>query len=208
MLRVGLTGNLGAGKSAVSELFRRWGALVVDADEVAREVAEPGEPALAAIVTEFGSEVLDAEGRLDRDAIRRRIAADPRARGRLEAILHPPIVARIAERLAEAEARGVEVAVAAVPLLFETGMAAAFDAIVLVDAPEETRLARVVASGKMTHSEARAIAAAQAPAAEKRARADAVVENDADPRTLERRARAVWESLWARAREGAGGAGS
>ncbi|MGH7546446.1 MAG: dephospho-CoA kinase [Gemmatimonadota bacterium] len=204
VLRVGLTGNLGAGKSAVGELFRRWGARVVDADDVAREVAEPGQPALAALVSEFGSEVLDAGGRLDRDALRRRIAADPEARSRLEAILHPPIVARIAERLADAEARGVEVAVAVVPLLFETEMAAAFDAVVLVDAPEETRLARVVESGKMTDSEARAIAAAQAPAAEKRARADAIVENDADLRALERRARAVWEELRARAREGAG----
>ena len=204
MLRVGLTGNLGAGKSAVGELFRRWGAQVVDADDVAREVTEPGQPALAAVVSEFGSDALNAEGRLDRDALRRRIATDPLARSRLEAILHPPIVARIAERLADAEARGIEVAVAVVPLLFETGMAAAFDAVVLVDAPEETRLARVVESGKMTESDARAIAAAQAPAAEKRARVDAIVENDADLRTLERRARAVWEELRARAREGAG----
>ena len=203
VLRVGLTGNLGAGKSAVGELFGRWGAVVVDADDVAREVTEPGQPALAAIVTEFGSEVLDSEGRLDRDGLRRRIAADPLARSRLEAILHPPIVARIAERLAEAEADGIEVAVATVPLLFETGMAAAFDTVVLVDAPEATRLARVVASGKMTEDEARAIAAAQAPAAEKRARADAIVENDSDRRTLERRAHAVWEELRTRAREGA-----
>jgi dephospho-CoA kinase len=204
VLRVGLTGNLGAGKSAVGELFRRWGAQVVDADDVAREVTEPGQPALAAVVSEFGSDALNAEGRLDRDALRRRIATDPLARSRLEAILHPPIVARIAERLADAEADGIEVAVATVPLLFETGMAAAFDAVVLVDAPEETRLARVVESGKMTESDARAIAAAQAPAAEKRARVDAIVENDADLRTLERRARAVWEELRARAREGAG----
>lgn len=204
VLRVGLTGNLGAGKSAVSDLFRRWGAVVVDADDVAREVAEPGQPALAAIATEFGPDVLDSGGRLDRDALRRRIVSDPLARSRLEAILHPPIVARIAERLAEAEAQGVEVAVAVVPLLFETGMTAAFDAVVLVDAPEETRVARVAAAGKMTASEARAIAAAQAPASRKRERADWVVENDADLRTLERRARETWDGLRARAREGAG----
>lgn len=200
--RVGLTGNLGAGKSTLSELFRRWGAAVADADDVAREVTEPGEPALAAIASEFGPDVLDRGGRLDRDALRRQVARDPVARRRLEAILHPAIDARLARRLDEAEAAGAAVAVAVVPLLFETGMESAFDAVVVVDAPEETRVARVVAAGKMTEPEARAIAAAQMPAAQKRARADFVVENDADLETLERRARDVWEHLRARAGEG------
>lgn len=202
MLRVGLTGNLGAGKSTLSDLFRTWGAAVVDADDVAREVTEPGEPALAAIASEFGTDVLGDGGRLDRDALRRRIARDPIARRRLEAILHPPIVARLAQWLDEAEAAGADVAVAVVPLLFETGMSSAFDAVVVVDAPEETRVARVVAAGKMTRPEARAIAAAQIPASRKRARADFVVENDADLATLERRARDVWDRLRARLEQG------
>jgi dephospho-CoA kinase len=193
--RVALTGNLGAGKSTLSDLFRKWGAAVVDADDVAREVTEPGEPALAAIASEFGTEVLADDGALDRDALRRRIARDPIARRRLEAILHPPIVARIARRLDEAESAGAEVAVAVVPLLFETGMASTFDAVVVVDAPESTRVARVVAAGKMSEPEARAIAAAQMPASRKRAHADFVVENDADLVTLERRAREVWARL-------------
>ena len=195
MRRIGLTGNLGAGKSTVRDLFERWGAAVIDADDVGREVVLPGSPALAAIAESFGPEVLDAEAALDRDALRRRIAGDPAARRRLEAILHPPIVERIAEWLDETEAAGAKVAVAVVPLLFETGMESAFDAVVLVDAPEPLRVARVVAAGKMTDPEARAIAAAQGDAAEKRARADFVVENEGDRAALEARAREVWTRL-------------
>lgn len=196
MLRVGLTGNLGAGKSTVGAFFRGWGGYVIDADALAREAVAPGSPALAEIEAAFGAQALAPDGTLDRAALRRRVAVDPGARRRLEAILHPRIRARLLELLGEAGGGGAAIAVASIPLLFESGMEGEFDAVVLVDAPEETRVSRVVATGRMSEAEARAIAAAQRPASEKRAHF--VIENDDDLATLERRARDVWDRLVAR----------
>ena len=145
MLKVGLTGNIAAGKSAVADVWRSMGATVVDADELARRAVEPGTPAHAAIAREWGTWVLEEGGALDRAALRQIVFADPDARARLEGIVHPAVAALRDEEYREARSRGEKLIVADIPLLFEVGMADEFDVVVLVDAPEEVRLARMVA---------------------------------------------------------------
>lgn len=198
MLRVGLTGNIAAGKSTVAETWRRLGATVVDADELARRAVAPGTPALAAIVGEWGPGVLAGE-ELDRAALRRIVFADPAARARLEAIVHPAVAALRDEAYREADARGEPLAVADVPLLFEVGMADDFDVLVLVDAPEEARLERLVRDRGLDPEEARRMIAAQMPSELKRARADHVLTNSGTVGDLEDRTRALWRVLLARA---------
>lgn len=195
MLRVGLTGNIGAGKSTVAARFAEWGGTVIDTDQLAREVVRPGSPALRHIADEWGPAVIDADGNLDRDAMRRIAFADPAARRRLEAIMHPAILERYRELLLEAEARGDLIVICVVPLLFETGMQEEFDVVLFVDAPVETRIERLVTSRGLNRDEARAMAEAQMPAAEKRVRAGLVIDNDSDITTLERRVWETWKEL-------------
>lgn len=195
MLRVGLTGNVGAGKSSVSDLFSGWGATVIDTDVLAREVVQPGSSELQRIVEIWGETVLDERGGLDRAAMRRIVFADPGARARLERILHPAILQRYRERLLEAESRGDRIVVGVVPLLFEVGMEDEFDLVLLVDAPLEARIDRLVEARGLEREEAGAIAKAQMAAGTKRERADLVLDNDSDLTTLERRAWAVWKEL-------------
>jgi dephospho-CoA kinase len=195
VLRVGLTGNVGAGKSTLVSLFASWGAAVIDADVLAREVVEPGGPALAEIRAVWGDGVLDESGRLDRAGMRRIVFADDIAREKLEAILHPAIRARFRELVAEAEVAGDRIVVGVVPLLFEKGLAEDFDVVLLVDAPHEVRVERLVAKRGLSVEEARAVAAAQMPAAEKRSRADLIIDNDSDLTVLERRAWEVWKQI-------------
>jgi len=203
MLRVGLTGNIAAGKSTVARVWRTRGATVIDADELSRRVVDPGTPAFAAIAAEWGDRVLEPDGALDRAALRSIVFADPEARERLESIVHPAVAALREEEYREAVARGERVVVADIPLLFEVGMADEFDVIVLVDAPEETRLMRLVGDRGLDADEARRMIAAQMPSELKRARADVVIENAGSLADLEGRAADVWEELLLRA--GAGG---
>ncbi len=195
MLRVGLTGNVGAGKSTAVSLFASWGASVVDTDMLAREVVAPGRPALAAIREVWGDDVIAGSGGLDRAAMRHIIFSDSEARERLEAILHPAIRARGRELFAEAEARGDRIVIGVVPLLYETGMEEEYDVVLLIDAPLEQRIERLVNKRGLSPEEARAIAAAQMPAEEKRARADFIIDNDSDITTLERRAWETWKEI-------------
>ena len=199
MLNVALTGNIAAGKSAVADLFRRWGATVLDADAIVREVQAPGGPVLRAIVERFGAGVLGPDGSLDRPRLRRLVLEDAGAREALERIVHPAVYARRAELAAEAEARGDRVLVSDIPLLFESGAAEAFDVVVLVDAPEAVRLRRLVERRGLGEAEARALIRAQMPASEKRARSDFVIENGGDHAALERVTLEVWRALAARA---------
>jgi dephospho-CoA kinase len=175
-VQIGLTGGIGSGKSAVARRFAELGALVIDADLVAREVVEPGTDGLAAVVAEFGEQVLDGDGRLDRPALARVVFADEAARGRLNAILHPRIRARVAERIAVASPGTV--VVQDVPLLAETGQAGAFDLVVVVEAPAELRVQRLVRDRGMPAEQARARMAAQATDEQRRAIADVVIVND------------------------------
>jgi len=199
MLKVGLTGNIAAGKSSVADVWRSLGATVVDADELSRQVVEPGTPAHAAIAAEWGAWVLEEGGGLDRAALRQIVFADPEARARLEGIVHPAVAALRDEHYREAGARGERLVVADIPLLFEVGMADEFDVVVLVDAPEETRLQRLVEDRGLEPDEARRMIAAQMPSELKRARADLVIENVGTRGDLQDHAREVWRELVRRA---------
>lgn len=195
MLRVGLTGNIASGKSAVAGYWRGLGAHVVDADALARDAVAPGSPGLQRVVQAFGTDVLDPAGALDRPALRRIVFADPAARRRLESIVHPEV-----ERLRlEAENRlalaGARLVVHEIPLLFEAGLQHRVDVIVLVDAPDAVRLERLVDRRGLARAEARRMIAAQQPAAEKRAQSDIVIDNDGTLDQLEERAERVWTEL-------------
>jgi dephospho-CoA kinase len=198
MFRVGLTGNIAAGKSAVVALLRDWGAEVLDADTFAREAVEPGTAGLAEIARRFGPGVLKTDGSLDRGALRRRILADPSERLALNFIVHP-IVSRLAS---EAETRlvrrGVRLVVHDIPLLFESLDPSLYDAVVLVEAPVEVRRGRLAARG-LPPEEADALIAAQMPSEAKRDRSHFVIENSGSRETLEARARVVWNELQRRA---------
>jgi len=198
LLNLALTGNIASGKSTVAEFFRRWGATIIDADELVREVQAPGHPVLAAMVRRFGAGILQADGSLDRAHLRGRVLADPQALADLNAIVHPAVHTLRQERLARARAQGVEVVVSDIPLLFEAADPAAFDGVILVDAPTGIRRTRLLARSGMAPGEADRLMAAQMPAAAKRARATWVIDNDGDLAQLEARTAAVWRAATGR----------
>lgn len=198
MFRVGLTGNVASGKSSVTALFRTWGAVVIDADELAREAVAAGTPALEAIGQRFGRDLVLPDGTLDRAALRRRVMGDERERRALNAIVHPEVRRLRAAREREAERAGARMVVHDIPLLFEVLDPAAFDAVVLVDAPEAIRRDRLVRLRALPEAEAEALIAAQLPSATKRARSTYVIRNDGTLEALEARARAVWDELLTR----------
>lgn len=177
MLRVGLTGGTGAGKSTVARRLAELGAVVVDADQLAREVLAPGSEGLAAVAARFGEGVLTGEGTLDRAALAARVFADAGARRALEEITHPRIAARTAALVAAAPPDAV--VVHDVPLLVEKRMGAAYHLVVVVHADEETRVRRLARSGRMSEADARARVRAQATDAERRAAADVWLDNSA-----------------------------
>ena len=181
MLRIGLTGGIGSGKSTVAALLAERGARVVDADRIAREVVEPGTPGLAAVVAEFGDGVLTADGALDRPALAAVVFGDPAARARLDAVVHPLVRSRAAELVEAAPPDAV--VVQDVPLLVETGQAGSYDLVLVVEADEETRVDRLVGRG-LTAEDARARMASQATDEQRRAVADVVLRNDGDRAAL------------------------
>lgn len=197
MLRVGLTGGIGSGKSAVSSRLAARGAVVVDADLLAREVLEPGTDGLVEVVAAFGADVLAADGSLDRAALGRRVFGDESARRELEAIVHPRVRARAAEL--EAAAGQDAVVVHDIALLVETGQAGSFDVVVVVDVPLELTLARLTGQRGMSDDEARARIAAQASRDERTGVADRVVDNTGTFAELEREVDALWQELRRRA---------
>lgn len=199
MLKVGLTGNIAAGKSTVVGVWRSLGAVIVDADELARRAVEPGSEGLRRIVDTWGPEVLGADGALDRAALRRIVFADAGERARLEGIVHPAVYALREEEYRRAAETGAPLVVADIPLLFEAGLADEFDVVVLVEAPERVRERRLVDDRGLPPDEARRMIAAQMPSELKHARADVVIENDGTLAELEARSREVWEELARRA---------
>lgn len=200
MLKVGLTGGIGAGKSEVSRLLVARGAVLIDADRIAREVVAPGTPGLAAVADAFGEEVLAADGTLDRPKLGSIVFADPAELATLNSIVHPLVGARSSEleRAAAADA----VVVHDVPLLTENGLAPLYDVVVVVDASPETQLDRLVRLRGMTEQDARARMAAQASRKERLEIADVVIDNDVSLSDLERRVDEVWADLARRARSG------
>jgi dephospho-CoA kinase len=193
VLIVGLTGGIGAGKSAVATLLAEHGAVVIDADKLAREAVEPGSEGLDMVVAEFGPDVLDATGALDRSALARRVFGDEPARRRLEAIVHPLVRLRSAELIATLPVDSV--VVNDVPLLVESNLAGLYEVVVVVLAPEAVRVERLVRDRDMTESEARARIAAQATDDQRRAVADIVVDNDGTLDELRAKVDEVWAKL-------------
>ncbi|MCZ8130632.1 MAG: dephospho-CoA kinase [Steroidobacteraceae bacterium] len=190
LLRIGLTGGIASGKSAVADAFARRGIEIVDTDVLAREVVEPGTPALAAVVETFGPDVLGPDGRLDRRRLRTRVFADPAERQRLEAILHPAIRAAMRSRAAAATTPYV---VIAIPLLVENGLQSQVDRVLVVDCPPELQLARLLARDGETPEGARAILAAQATREARLVEADDVVTNAGTLAELEAQVAALHE---------------
>ncbi|NJD18451.1 MAG: dephospho-CoA kinase [Gemmatimonadetes bacterium] len=199
MISVALTGNVAAGKSAVAAVWSELGVPVVSADELARRAVEPGTGGLARVLEAFGDGVRAADGSLDRAGLRARVCSDEAARRRREEILHPEIWALRSAWLQERRSEGAPVAVAEIPLLFETGREGDFDVTVLVDAPAEVRLRRLVEQRGLPAEEARRIMAAQMDPALKRARAQHVLDNAGTPVELERAAVALLTRLRERA---------
>ncbi|WP_037609274.1 dephospho-CoA kinase [Streptacidiphilus rugosus] len=193
MVKVGLTGGIGAGKSEVSRRLAVLGAVIVDADLIAREVVAPGTPGLAAVVAEFGEDVLAADGSLDRPRLGAVVFADPDRLAALNAIVHPLVRDRSAAL--EAAAGPDAVVVNDVPLLAENKLAPLYDLVVVVDAADETRLRRLVDLRGMTEEDARARMAAQASRADRLAVADLVIDNDGPLDGLEAQVREVWRKL-------------
>ncbi|WP_166534426.1 dephospho-CoA kinase [Blastococcus xanthinilyticus] len=189
MLRIGLTGGIGSGKSTVARLLAERGALVVDADRIAREVLEPGAPGLAAVAAEFGPGVLAGDGALDRAALARIVFADEGARRRLDALVHPLVRRRSAEIVAAAPPDAV--VVNDVPLLVETGQASSYDLVLVVETDPEIRVARLIGRG-LPEDDARARIAAQASDEQRRAVADVVLHNDGEPERLAEQVAQVW----------------
>ncbi|MEV5428775.1 dephospho-CoA kinase [Streptomyces sp. NPDC052701] len=198
MLKVGLTGGIGAGKSEVSRLLVERGAVLIDADRIAREVVAPGTPGLAAVVDAFGEEVLTADGALDRPKLGSLVFADPEKLAVLNSIVHP-LVGRRSRELEEAAAEDA-VVVHDVPLLTENGLASLYDVVIVVEASTKTRLERLVRLRGMTEQDARARMAAQATREQRRRIADIVIDNDVPLDELERRVGDVWAELVRRAR--------
>ncbi|MEU9169497.1 dephospho-CoA kinase [Streptomyces sp. NPDC048420] len=198
MLKVGLTGGIGAGKSEVSRLLVEQGAVLIDADRIAREVVAPGTPGLAAVVEAFGTEILAEDGGLDRPKLGSIVFADPEKLAVLNSIVHPLVGAR--SRELESAAAEDAVVVHDVPLLAENALAALYDLVVVVDASPETQLDRLVGLRGMTEQDARARMAAQATREKRLEIADVVIDNDVPLDELRRRVREVWSDLLRRAR--------
>jgi len=192
MFQIGLTGGIASGKSTVARMFAERGAVIVDADAVAREVVEPGEPALDAIVAEFGPSILLPDGTLDRDALAAVVFADPDANRRLREITHPAIGARMGA-LVEAQRETDNIVVLDAPLLVEAGWTGM--PLVVVAADEDVQVERMVRDRAMTEGDARARIASQAPLAEKLDKADFVIWNNGTLDALASRVDEVWAEV-------------
>jgi len=197
MLRVGLTGGIGSGKGEVARRLASYGALVIDADQLAREVVAPGTPGLAEIAQAFGTRVLRPDGDLDRQLLGEIVFSDADLRGRLNAIVHP----RVGDRMREIEqaAGNADVIVQVIPLLVENGLAGTFDVVVVVDAPPAAQVNRLVRTRGMTRSQALARMSAQVTREERLAAATLVVDNSGSLDDLDGQVAALWAELSRRA---------
>jgi len=195
MLLIGLTGNIAAGKSTVSQMLADRGATIIDADELAREAVAVGSDGHRKIVERWGDDILKADGGLDRVALRQIVFQEPSELEVLNSIVHPEVSRLRDDLINEARERGDETVVCDIPLLFERGFVNDFDKIVLVDAPRPLRLERLIRDRDIGQSQAMHMIAAQMPAELKRARADFVIDNDSDLAALEKRVDEVWRAL-------------
>jgi dephospho-CoA kinase len=191
-MKIGLTGGVGVGKSTVAALLEKRGARIIDADQLAREVVQPGTGGLEAVVARFGGRVVSPDGRLDRAALAEIVFADPAARADLNAIVHPLVRQRARKLMADAPPGTV--VVYDVPLLVESKLADDFDAVVVVEAPHELRIARLIERG-LSEAQARARMASQATDAQRRAIANHVLINDGSTEALAAKVDELWEKL-------------
>jgi dephospho-CoA kinase len=194
MLAVGLTGGIGSGKSTVARLLAGRGAVIVDADLLARQVVEPGSPGYQAVLDRFGPAVADADGSLDRRALAQLVFADPAALADLNAIVHPAVRAAIADRLADLEG-GDGIVVLDIPLLVESGRSYGAGAVIVVDCPPEVAVRRLVEQRGMDEADARRRMAAQIPRADRLAAADVVIDNSGSREDLAAEVARVWTLL-------------
>jgi dephospho-CoA kinase len=201
MLLVGLTGNIGSGKSTVAQLLSERGATIIDADVLARRAVEVGTPAYRAIVERWGTSILASDGSIDRAALRRIVFSDPVQLEQLNAYVHPEVENMRGMLVEQARARGDRLVVCDVPLLFERRLTDSFDRIVLVDAPRPVRLERLVRERGLRETEAMDMIVAQMPAELKRARADHVIDNAGTLTQLDQRVTDVWSTLLQEASE-------
>lgn len=197
MFKVGLTGGIGSGKSEVSRRLAAYGAIVIDADKIAREVVEPGTPGLAEITQAFGNNVLRPDGALDRQRLGSIVFADPDKLKVLNEIVHPKVGARVEELLQSAPADAI--VVYDVPLLVENGLAPLYDLVIVVDAPDEVRIRRLRELRNMAEEDARARIAVQASREERLKVADIVIDNAGSLDDLSARVAEVWDEIVARA---------
>lgn len=199
MVVVGLTGGICSGKSTVTAMFVRLGATVIDADEVARELVEPDQPLFETVASAFGREVVGTDGRIDRRRLGAIVFADPEARRRLEAILHPAIIEECERRIWRAEVSGTSICFVNAALLIESGWHARFDAVILVEASEAVQLDRLVETRGLSRDDAMLRIRSQMPQHEKRRHARYVIENDGPLEETERQVKMVWEQLCTKA---------
>ena len=195
MLVVGLTGNIASGKSTVARILSELGATIIDADILARRTVDPGTPAHAAIKERWGNSVVSADGTIDREALRHIVFGNPDELEALNDIVHPHVRAQRDELIEQARARGDQIVVCDIPLLFERGLVEDFDRIVLVDAPRELRFDRLVRERKLDHADAMEMITAQMPSELKRARANYVIDNTSTLQSLSRRVEEIWGEL-------------
>jgi dephospho-CoA kinase len=193
VITVGLTGGIGSGKSEVARRLAARGAVVIDADVLAREALAPGTDGLAKVVAHFGDAVLSPDGSLDRPGLGRIVFADPQRLAALNAIVHPYVGRRSQELIAAAPADAV--VVYDVPLLVENNLAPSYDVVVVVDVPPETQLARLTQQRGMTEADARARMSAQAAREQRRSVADVVIDNDGDLKSLDAQVAQLWADL-------------
>lgn len=199
MVTIGLTGGIGSGKSTVAKMLMELGAVLVDADAISRQLMEPGSPVLDAVVAEFGSSILDAEDRLNRQALAGVVFADDSARDRLNGIVHPAVRAESARQVEQAQAQpGFSgVVVEDIPLLAETGQAHRFDAVIVVETQLAVRLERLIQARGMSEEDARARIAAQATDEERRAIATWTVDNSGSLEEARTQVERIWEKIGA-----------
>ena len=199
MLVVGLTGGICSGKSTVAAMFGRLGAVVIDADRVAHKLQARGQPLFEAIVSAFGQQIVGDDGRIDRRKLGTIVFADPKARVRLEELLHPAIIAECERRIQQAAASGAAICLLDAALLIESGRHARFDTIILVEASEADQLERLMTRMGLSREDAIQRIRSQMPSEEKSRHASFVIQNSGPLEETARRVKAVWEQLTAKA---------
>lgn len=192
---IGLTGGIAAGKSTVARYLRVLGVPVIDADLVSREVVAPGEPLLAKIAELFGAQLILPDGNLDRAALRQRIATDPEAKRALDAIMHPEIGGRIAQRIAKLRASDAPVVVVEAALMIESGSYRGYDAVIVVSCSPEIQLQRLIERDGMPESLAKSLIATQMPLAQKETFGTVVIQNNGDEDDLDEAIEAAWAQV-------------